>query len=75
MLSQEHSTLEGDSMYGRRAYGPHKKVSDARKAKDVAVSILTRTKEGRPWSFSDYGLVGNEPMLELVRQALVVLAA
>lgn len=55
---------------GRKAYGAHRAMSPAVKARNVAQSIRTREQEGRPWSFADYGLEGNASQIRLVLEVL-----
>ena len=56
--------------FGRRAYGAHRTMSPAQKARNVAASIHQRDVESRPWTWSDYGLSPDSAQAELVRTAL-----
>ena len=54
----------------RKAYGAHRPMSPAVKARNVAASIRTREREGRAWSWSTYGLESNPAQQALVLAAL-----
>jgi hypothetical protein len=40
----------------RQAYGAHRRVSQAMKARNVGESILRRERDGQGWSWPAYGL-------------------
>lgn len=51
----------------RRAYGAHRTMSDAEKARNVGQSIQARERESRPWRWEDYGLTDDSTQAALVR--------
>lgn len=57
-------------MHHRKAYGAHRKVTEAQRALFIAESITRREAEGRPWSFADYGIDNNPGMIERVHAVL-----
>jgi len=54
----------------RKAYGSHRRMSPAVKARNVARSIAQRRIEGRAWTFEEYGYANNAAMQALVLAAL-----
>lgn len=54
----------------RRAYGAHRPMSPAQKARNVARSIAQREREHRPWTFAEYGIEANPDQQALVLAAL-----
>ena len=55
-----------NSPFGRKAYGSHRAMTPAQKARNVAASIRQRIHEGRSWTLSDYGLVDGSEQATLV---------
>jgi hypothetical protein len=55
-------------MYERKAYGAHRQMSPAVKARNVAESIVARESEGRSWEWSDYGLTIESPTAQMVKE-------
>ena len=53
-----------------KAYGAHRTMSPAMKAANVARSIAQRRREGRPWTWAEYGLQANPAQQALVLAAL-----
>ena len=54
----------------RRAYGAHRPMTPAVKARNVARGIAQRRTEGRAWTWADYGLQANPAQRALVLAAL-----
>src|SRR5262249_40491452 len=54
----------------RKAFGAHRPMSPAVKARNVACSIAQRTAEGRSWTFADYGIEANPTQQAMVLAAL-----
>jgi len=52
--------------FGRKAFGPQRRMSPATKTRNVAVSIRQRIREQRPWALADYGLVAGTEQATLV---------
>ena len=50
----------------RRAYGAHRTMSPAVKARNVAASIAAREQENQPWRCEDYGLTADSAQAVLV---------
>jgi hypothetical protein len=59
----------------RKAYGAHRPMSPAVKAANVARSIAQRRREGRPWTWAEYGLQANPAQQALVLAALEEVAS
>ena len=57
-----------------KAYGAHRPMSPAAKARNVAASIRTREQEGRVWSWAEYGLQANPAQQVLVLAVLAEVA-
>jgi hypothetical protein len=57
----------------RRAFGSHRVMSPAVKARNIAESIALRLDEGRAWSYADYGIAEKPEMITLVEAALAQL--
>jgi hypothetical protein len=57
----------------RKAFGAHRPMTPAIKARNIAQSIALRQDEGRPWSFEDYGIADNPDMMQRVQAALAQL--
>jgi hypothetical protein len=49
-------TPETTPVYGRRAYGPQRRLTPEQKARFVAESILQHEIEGDTWELRQYGL-------------------
>jgi hypothetical protein len=56
--------------YGRKAFGPTKKMTLAEKARNVAAAIAQREVEGREWRWATFGLEHNEAQIIRVWEAL-----
>jgi hypothetical protein len=52
--------------FGRKAFGPQRRMSPATKARNVAASIRQRIREQRAYSLADYGLVDGSEQAALV---------
>jgi hypothetical protein len=62
-------------VYGRRAFGPGKKMTLAEKARAVAHAIHDKELHGHDWRWESYGLEHNEPQIIRVMTALQQLRA
>jgi hypothetical protein len=58
------------SIFGRKAYGHQRHMTEADKARNIARSIVGKVAQGREWSFADYGLENNPQQQERVKLAL-----
>jgi hypothetical protein len=56
--------------FGRKAYGAHRAMTAAQKARNVAASIRQREQDGRSWGWNDYGIATNLAQQTLVLAAL-----
>jgi len=66
-----HYNTREDDMYGRRAYGAHRTMTAAQKARNVAASIVAHNlnvEDVTTWQ--RYGLQDNAAQQALVRQIL-----
>jgi hypothetical protein len=59
----------------RKAYGAQRSMSPAMKAYNVARSIAQRQTEGRPWTWTEYGLQANPAQQALVLAVLAEVAS
>jgi hypothetical protein len=56
--------------YGRKAFGPTKKITLQEKAKHVADAIAHREVENREWRWATFGLEHNEAQIVRVWEEL-----
>ena len=57
-------------MHARRAYGSHRRMTTAQKARNIAEAIQRKYNAGEEWDLREYGIENNASMIQAVLEHL-----